>query len=66
MFSDIEIFEWEGFIPDLNDPEYKKQLTARMNDRLKFVEARNEVKGGYDKLPSEAADALKKVISELA
>lgn len=65
-FEDIEIFEWEGFVPDLNNAEYKEQLTARMNDRLKFVESREEFKAGYDKLPAEAADALKKVIQELA
>lgn len=65
-FEDIEIFEWEGFVPELNDPEYKAQLTARMKDRLKFVESRNEYKDGYDRLPEEAAEALRKVITELA
>ncbi len=65
-FEDIEIFEWEGFVPDLNDPEYKAQLTARMQDRVKFVESRNEFKGGYDKLPEDALAAIKKVVNELA
>ena len=64
-FEDIEIFEWEGFVPDLNDPEYKAQLKARMNDRVKFVESRNEFKDGYDKLPEDALAALKKVVSGL-
>ncbi len=64
-FSDIEIFEWEGFVPDLNDPEYKAQLKARMLDRVKFVESRETEKGGYDKLPADALEALKKVVSEL-
>jgi phosphoenolpyruvate carboxykinase (ATP) len=65
-FEDIEIFEWEGFVPDLNDPEYKAQLTARMNDRIKFVESRETEKGGYDKLPADAIEALKKVVAALA
>ena len=65
-FEDIEIFEWDGFIPNLNDAEYKAQLTARMNDRVKYVDSRNEFKNGYDKLPEEALDALKKVVEELA
>jgi phosphoenolpyruvate carboxykinase (ATP) len=65
-FEDIEIFEWEGFIPNLIDPDYKAQLTARMNDRVKFVESRKEFKDGYDRLPEEALDALKKVVAELA
>jgi phosphoenolpyruvate carboxykinase (ATP) len=64
-FEDIEIFEWEGFVPELNNPEYKAQLTARMNDRINFVKSRDEFKGGYDKLPEEALEALKKVVAEL-
>ena len=65
-FSDIEIMEWEGFVPDLNDVEYKSQLKARMQDRVNEVEAFAVEKGGYDKLPEEAVDALKKLVSELA
>lgn len=64
--EDIEIFEWEGFVPNLNDAEYKAALTARMNDRVNFVQSRDEFKEGYDKLPSEALEALKKVVAELA
>lgn len=64
-FSDIDIFEWDGFVPDLNDKDYKAQLLARMNDRVKFVQSREEVKGGFDKLPADALEAIKKVIAEL-
>jgi phosphoenolpyruvate carboxykinase (ATP) len=62
-FEDIEIFEWEGFVPDLNNAEYKEQLKARMNDRINFVASRDEFKGGYDKLPADALEALKKVVA---
>jgi phosphoenolpyruvate carboxykinase (ATP) len=64
-FEDIEISEWEGFVPNLDDKEYKDQLIARMKDRIAFVESRETDKGGFDKLPTEALDALKKVVSEL-
>lgn len=64
-FTQMEIMEWEGFVPDLRDTEYKAQLKARLEDRVKFVESRNEAKGGFDKLPEEALDALKKLIIEL-
>lgn len=64
-FEDIEIFEWEGFVPNLDDPEYVAQLKARMLDRVKFVESRDTVKGGFDKLPKEALDALNKVVNEI-
>lgn len=64
-FSDIEIYEWEGFVPDLNDPEYLAQLKARMNDRLEFVKSRETFKGGFDQLPEDAYQAIKKVVDEL-
>lgn len=64
-FSDIEIFEWEGFVPDLNDPEYVAALKARMNDRVEFVKSRETFKDGYDKLPADALEALQKVVAEL-
>ena len=65
-FSDIEIMDWEGFVPDLNDPEYLGQLKARMQDRVNEVEQFAVAKDGYDKLPDEALEALKEVVSELA
>ncbi len=64
-FSDIEILPWEGFIPDMNDPEYIAQLKARMQDRVNFVKERDTVKGGFDKLPEDALAAIQKVVDEL-
>ena len=61
-FEDIEIFEQEGYVPDLSDETYVKALKARMNDRLDFVQSRNTFKDGYDKLPEDALDAIQKVI----
>ncbi len=63
-FSDIEIMEWEGFVPDLKDADYVAQLKARMQDRVNAVEGFKEKKGGYDALPEEALNALKKVVAE--
>ncbi len=64
-FEDIEIFEWEGFVPDLNDADYVKELKARMTDRLEFIKSRDTVKGGFDKLPEDALAAIEKVVSEI-
>lgn len=64
--SDIEIFEWEGFVPDLNSKEYVDTLKARMKDRVDFVKSCDTAKEGYDKLPEEAAAAIQKVCDELA
>ena len=65
-FSDIEIMDWEGFTPDFNDADYKAQLKAGMENRVGFVEKCASEKGGYDKLPDEALEALKRVVAELA
>ena len=64
-FEDIEIFEWEGFVPDLNDADYVKELKARMTDRLEFIKSRDTVKGGFDRLPEDALAAIQKVVDEI-
>ena len=64
-FTDIDIFEWEGFVPDLNDPAYAEQLKARMQDRVKFVSNMSVAKEGYDKLPDDALEAIQKVVDQL-
>lgn len=65
-FEDIEIMDWEGFVPDLSDKEYVQTLQARMEDRVKAVEKFATAKDGYDKLPDEALNALKKIVEEAA
>lgn len=64
-FNDIEIMDWEGFTPDLNDADYKAQLKNAMQNRVQAVEDFATKKGGYDKLPDEALDALKKLVDAL-
>lgn len=64
-FADIEIMDWEGFTPDLNDADYKAQLKNAMQNRVQAVEDFATKKGGYDKLPDEALDALKKLVNAL-
>jgi len=63
-FSDIEIFEWEGFVPDLSDKAYVEQLQARMQDRLDYVKNLDEAEGGFNKLPDDAAAAIQKVVDQ--
>ncbi len=63
-FSDIEILEWEGFVPDMKDNEYLSQLKARMKDRVEFIKGLDTAKQGYDKLPKEALEAIEKVFNE--
>lgn len=63
-FSDIEIMELEGFIPNLEDENYVEQLQKRMQDRVDFIKSRDTEKGGFDKLPADALEALQKVVDE--
>jgi phosphoenolpyruvate carboxykinase (ATP) len=64
-FEDIELMDWEGFAPDLNDADYMAQLKNAMQNRVNAVEGFATAKGGYDKLPEEALDALKKLVEEI-
>ena len=63
-FTDIEIFEWEGFVPDLNDKDYVAQMKARMTDRLNNVKELDTKEGGFNKLPEDAAQAIQKVVDQ--
>jgi phosphoenolpyruvate carboxykinase (ATP) len=63
--SDIQIFDWEGFVPDITDEEYRTQLKARMEERLRFVANTAVLKEGYDRLPEDALKAIQKVVDEL-
>ena len=64
-FSDLEIMEVEGFIPDMTDTKYHGLLEARLKDRAEFIKSRETFKEGYDKLPDEALEAVEKLIAEL-
>ncbi|MGN0459612.1 MAG: phosphoenolpyruvate carboxykinase (ATP), partial [Ruminococcus sp.] len=64
-FSDIEIMDWDGFEVNMDDPDYKAALKDAMQNRVNAVEGFATKKEGYDKLPDEALEAVKKVVSEL-
>lgn len=64
-FSNIETFDIEGFIPDMNDKTYISTLKERMNDRIKFIKSRNSFKDGKDKLPEDALESLYNLIEKI-
>jgi len=63
-FSDIEIMDIEGFNADLSNSEYREQFSARMQDRINFVQSRETEKAGVDKLPASALEALQRVLNQ--
>ncbi|MBQ5417679.1 MAG: phosphoenolpyruvate carboxykinase (ATP) [Oscillospiraceae bacterium] len=65
-FSDIEIYKWGDFNADLSDKDYAAALKGAMEHRLKVVEGYAVNDGGYDKLPDDALEAIKKVVDEIS
>ena len=64
-FSDIEIFNIEGFQVDFKDKEYVDEFKKRMQDRIDFIKSRGTEKAGLDKLPPDALEALENVINQV-
>src|SRR5574344_1543775 len=56
--TDIQIMKLDGFEADFSNSEYAEQFKKRMQDRIDFVKSRETEKGGIDKLPSDALEAL--------
>jgi len=59
----MKTIDVEGFIPDFNDKEYLALLNKSMNNRINYLDSLNEFKGGRDRLPEEAKEAIKKLIN---
>lgn len=63
--TDIQIMKVEGFNADFSNSEYAEEFKKRMQDRINFVKSRDTEKGGMDKLPPDALEALERVINEI-
>ena len=67
-WKDVKEFSFipiDGFIPDMNDSEYRNFFKERMMDRLEFIRSRDEETKGYDKLPEETFEAIEKITKGL-
>jgi len=64
-FINLSIMDIDGFSPNMMDEKYVNHLKGRMKDRLLFIENRDTFKGGFDKLPVEAKEAMKKIVAEI-
>lgn len=63
--SDIEVMYIEGFGADFNNFNYAQEFKKRMQDRIDFIKSRETEKAGLDKLPSDALEALEKVVQQV-
>lgn len=60
----MQAVEWKDFKVTFDD-NYIKNLYDRMYDRLVFIRSREIEKGGMDKLPADALDAIKSVVQHI-
>jgi phosphoenolpyruvate carboxykinase (ATP) len=64
-FQELEVMEIEGFQSDLLDEDYRKLVRDRLVDRLNFLRSREVERGGFDRVPQEAADSISSLIDRL-
>lgn len=63
--SNVSYLPVAGYEIDLKNSEYLAKLKARMENRLHFITDQKEANEGYNALPDEAADLMRKLIVEL-
>lgn len=63
-FTSMEFLEIEGYVPDFSDMNYVEHVKARLTDRLNFIFEKDVEDGGFNALPTQAKEALAKVIGE--
>ena len=64
-FNKVSIMEVDGFSPDMNNKEYLRELSDRINDRVNFISKKTTDNEGFDKLPSEALESMLELMGEL-
>ena len=58
QLEDVKTMDVPGFIPDFKDKNYVDIIDISMKKRVDFVDSLKEAKGGRDRLPEEAVNAL--------
>ena len=61
-FAGMKTLELPDFKIDTQDEAYRGQLRARFQDRLNFVVSRETERGGMDRLPDDAREALERAV----
>ncbi len=60
--KDMQVMDIEGFRGSFEDEEYRRQFIERIDDRINFIESRENERNGVDKLPKEALYALENIL----
>ncbi|MEA4987671.1 MAG: phosphoenolpyruvate carboxykinase (ATP) [Anaerovorax sp.] len=62
-FKGMSTMEVEGFELNFSSRAYKELLRGSIENRIKYLDSLNDLKGGRDALPEEAVDSLQKLLS---
>lgn len=62
-FEGMSTMEVEGFELNFSSRAYKELLRGSIENRIKYLDSLNDLKGGRDALPEEAVDSLQKLLS---
>lgn len=63
-FEDIEIFEWDGFVPDLGVRIMYHSFRLVCRTDLTTLRTLTQQRAGYNKLPQDALDAIQRVVDQ--
>ena len=63
-FTDVEYIEIDGFVPDMEDEDYKEMLNNSISNRIEFLNTMEVYKNGRDSLSKEALEVLLKLQRE--
>ena len=64
-FTGMKTLDLPDFKVDFQNADYREQLRARFQDRLNFIASRETERGGMDRLPFDAREALDRAIVEM-
>lgn len=67
-WSEIEEFSYipvEGYIPDMQDDEYRRTFTHRMQDRYRFIEKCHKDVGTISYVPEECIDVIRRLLAKI-
>lgn len=65
-FTGMKTLALPDFTINPQDKAYRSQLCARFQDRLNFIVSRDTDRGGMDRLPDDAREALERAVAEMS
>ncbi len=64
-FNGLEIFEIDGYVPNLEDSDYIAKLKASIENRIDYIEKSNSEKGRLNRLPLDTIVSLINIYEQI-